>query len=146
MNPSMGLFKNNAFGWLVLVSGGCQRFERMTIEAPDNEPIEGKLACGSSGSRVLRTDDVQGPLVTMRLLHGTTTFSEAFWYSMRMTGESESDAGLNNPVIRAGLWMRTVSRERHWSRRKLHRRKGSLEAGNQPETISKCGRGPTVER
>jgi len=64
------------------VSGGCQRFERMTIEAPDNEPITGKLAGGSSGNRDLRTDDVHGPLVTIRLLHGTETFSEVFWYSM----------------------------------------------------------------
>ena len=104
MNPSIGLLKNSAFSRPALVSGGCQRFERMTIEAPDNEPIEGKLACGSSGSRVLRTDDVQGPLVTMRLSHGMTTFSVVFWYSMRTTGESESDAGLTNPVIRAGLW------------------------------------------
>ena len=84
------------------VSGGCQRFERITIEAPDNEPITGKLAGGSSGSRDLRTDDVQGPLVTMRLSHGIVTFPQVFWCSMRTTGGSESDAGFTSSVIRAG--------------------------------------------
>ena len=78
VKPSMGLLKNSAFSRLVSVSGDCQRFERMTIDAPDNEPIAGKLAGGSSGSRDLRTDDVQGPLVTMRLSHGTATFWEVF--------------------------------------------------------------------
>ena len=76
VNPSMGLLKNSAFSWFVPVFGGCQRFERKMIEAPDSEPIVGKLVGGSCGSRALRTDDVQGPLVTMRLLHGMATFSE----------------------------------------------------------------------
>jgi hypothetical protein len=75
----------------------------MTIEAPETEPIVGKLAGGSSGSRDLRTDDVQGPLVTMRLSHGTATFSDVFLYPMRTAGESESAVGLSNSVIRAGL-------------------------------------------
>ena len=88
---------------LVSVCEGCQRFERITIEAPDNELITGKLAGGSSGSRNLRTDDVQGPLVTMRLSHGTVTFSKVFWYSMSTSGESESDVDLANLVIKAGL-------------------------------------------
>ena len=82
MNPSIGLLRNNALSWFVSASGGCQRFERITIEAPDNEPIAGKLAGGSSGNRDLRTDEVHGPLATMRLSHGTVTFSGVFWYSM----------------------------------------------------------------
>ena len=35
------------------------------MEALDNEPIAGKLAGGLSGSKDLRTDDVQGLLVTI---------------------------------------------------------------------------------
>jgi hypothetical protein len=99
----MVLYRNSALSWLVSVSGGCQRFERITIEAPDNEPIGGEPAGGSSGSRGLKTDDVQGPPVIMRLSHGTVTFSEVLWYSMGTTRESESDAGLINSVIRVGL-------------------------------------------
>lgn len=66
---------NRALSWLVLDSGGCQRFERITMEVPDREPVIGKLAGGSCGSGDLRPDNVQGPLVTTRSSHGTATFS-----------------------------------------------------------------------
>ena len=48
----------------------------MTIEAPDSEFMVGKLLGGSFDRRDLRTEDVQGPLVTTRLSQGTATFLE----------------------------------------------------------------------
>ena len=63
----------------------------------------GKLLDGSFGGRDLRTEDVQGPLVTTRLSHGTATFLEESRYSMRAVGKSESDVGLTSLVTRAGL-------------------------------------------
>ena len=75
----------------------------MVIEAPDSELMVGKLLGGSFGRRDLRTEGVQGPLVMTRLSHGTATFLEESWYSMRAVGKSESDVGLESSVTSAGL-------------------------------------------